>query len=381
MDLKAWGQRFRDWWTVNRHAKRGLDIGEIFYRLANWQRWIAIVGCLLIAAFWISMPYSVSVMPHWLKLHNSDGTINPGEFSLAIGLTGTIAYMALFEFIWKSKDVSWLWKGCGIVTVALCIWTNSGTGTATQTVAHDQRNDGAVKRNAKIETLKQQIADNTAAWNGAKKPTQRTTQAVVDAVTKAAATLEKRAYDECHKGAVGWTRGPLCDGLEKQHAAKLDDLAKVQGDKDATDNLVTIEAALGSDKEELKNLGPKAEHTDELDGFVLFLTNFGLTTERAKALVANKPATDTLNFEFLACFGVAPSIMLWMRLLAFLTCQTGEAEERVKAVTVKVAEQHAAKALSEAGDGIVLTGAPASPRLEFAAPEEMEPDHEVRAWH
>ena len=163
---KSWRQRFRDWWTVNRFSKRGLSVGEVFYRLAVWQRWILMIGCFLIAVFWISMPYSVSVMPHWLRVRNADGTFNAGELSTAIGLTGTVVYMALYEFILKSKDVSWLWKICGAFTVALCIWTNSGTGTATQTVAHDQRNDAAVKRNARIEVLKQQVADNTAAWNG-----------------------------------------------------------------------------------------------------------------------------------------------------------------------------------------------------------------------
>ena len=172
------------------------------------------------------------------------------------------------------------------------------------------------------------------------------------------------------------TRGPRCAELEKQHATKLEELAKAQADKDATDNLITIEAALSADKEELKTIGPKAEHTDELDGFVLFLTNFGMTSERAKALVANKPATDTLNFEFLACFGVAPSIMLWIRLLAFLTCQTGEAEERVKAVTMAVAEDLANRAVADMPANENEIPAPkAKPFTFFDEAKEPEPDH------
>ena len=383
MDSKAWWQRFREWWTVNRHAKRGLTVGEVFYRLAGWQRWILIVGCLLIAAFWISMPYSVSVMPHWFKLRNADGTFNAGELSTAIGLTGTVFYMALYEFILKSKDVSLIMKIGGAALVALCMWTNSGTGTATQTVAHDQRNGDAARKNARIEILKQQIADNTAAWNGSTKPAKRTTKPMVDTVTKAAAALEKSADEECHRAVDGvinkirgvTTAGPKCADLERRRDRKNEELTAAQGDKDATDNLVTIEAALGADKAELKELGPKAEHTDELNGFILFLTNFGLSQERAKSIVANKPATDTLNFEFLACFGVAPCIMLWIRFMAFLTCQTGEAEERVKEVMGKVAEQHAKKALDTVPDGIVLTPPKAAPF--WNEPEEMEPDHEA----
>jgi hypothetical protein len=251
--MKRQWQRFKDWWAVNRYSKRGLSVGEVFFRLAVWQRWILIVCCLLIAALWISPVYCVSVLPHWYKLHKADGSFDVHEFSLAVGLTGTVFFLAIYEFIWKSRDVTFFWKAGGLLTVVLCVWTNVGTGTVTQTHGQDERNNAARAHNERIAWLDKEIENNTTAWQTISVH-KVVTQATINTIEKAAKDLEKSAYDECHTGLGGWTRGKNCDALEKKRDAKLEELAKAQADKDLTDRANGIELALTQLKNERKEL-------------------------------------------------------------------------------------------------------------------------------
>jgi hypothetical protein len=342
--MKRQWQRFRDWWTVNRHSKRGLGVGEVFYRLAVWQRWILILGCFGIAAFWVSMPFSASILPHWFQLYNADGSLNGHELRLIIGLTGTVIYMALFEFIWKSKDVSLFFKVGGIFLCALCLWTNFGTGTTTLTVDREDRATVARNHNKRIDDLTQEIKDQNKAWQEATKPTKRTTAGMVAVIKAASDELARSAREECKTGPNGMTRGPRCKETEDKRNAKYLELATAESDKGLTDFITGIEQVLTNKRDELSNLGAKIEHIEEGDGFQAAMMNYGVSKERAAGIVQNKPATDVLNFELLSAFATSPTIMLWIRFMAFLTCQTGEAEERVKDLTMKVAADHANRA-------------------------------------
>jgi len=66
---------------------------EIFYRLSTCQRGLLVALCVAAYAF-LSGPALVSnVLPHWLHVINADRTINAGEVSNALYLTGAAVFL------------------------------------------------------------------------------------------------------------------------------------------------------------------------------------------------------------------------------------------------------------------------------------------------
>ena len=170
------------------------------------------------------------------------------------------------------------------------------------------------------------------------------------------------------------TRGTRCAELEKQHAAKLDELIKAQADKDLTDRASSIELATQGFRTELKTLGEKVEHADELSVWTAFLSSLGVfSAATAKTLTEFKPVTDTIAAELFGCGMTAPCIIGWFWLFGMFTCHTGEAEERVKEIAQAVAAEQAKAALETADpSGIVLTDVPKTPANDVFA--DLEPD-------
>ena len=387
----GWRQRFRDWRTVNAYSKRDLSVGEIFYRLAWWQRGILVFGCLAIIYKFQAPVFAMNVGPHIAKLWNTDGTFNYAEWSIVENQSAGVLTLAIGALLLGLPKLNIVQRLLIIPAMVLALWMNAGNGTETQTMAHDARNSSAVKHNARVETLTTQIADNTAAWNAAPKPKKRTTQAMVDILDKAAKADEKSAYDECHQGTMGWTRGPKCGELEQRRDKANEKVAEAQADKEATDFLVGIEAAISADKAELKELGPKVEHTDSLSVWTEFLASLHiLTVEQAKTLTKFKPVTDTIGAEAFASCMTVPCLIGWVCLFGLFTCHRGEAERRMVENSQAVAEE-LAKATAAAAQQVaavqteaheakaVLSAVPQAPVVGHDNVMTMEPDHSEEA--
>jgi len=373
--MKRLWQKFQDWRKVNVYAKRGLTIGEIFYRLAVWQRCLLMILCALTAYKFLAPVFAMNVGPHWAKLWNPDGSFNPTEWSIVENQSAGVITLAVGALLVGLRQINYVQKALIIAAMCGAVWMNLSTGTATQTLSHDDRNNAARKHNERIAWLDKEIENNTKVWQDIQaQPHKVATQATVDVIEKAAKTLEKRAYDECHAGTFGMTRGPRCAELEKQHAAKLDELTKAQADKDLTDRANSIELATQVLKNERKELGSEAEHPDEPSVWTKFLSSLGVfSAETAKTLTEFKPVTDTIAAELFGCGMTAPCIIGCFWLFGMFTCHTGEAEERVKEVAQAAAAEKAKAALeSVKPSGIVLTDAPKAPANNLF--EEMEPD-------
>lgn len=260
----GWRQRFRDWRTVNAYSKRDLSLGEIFYRLTWWQRAILVLGCLAIIYKFQAPVFAMNVGPHIAKLWNADGTFNYAEWSIVENQSAGVFTLAIGALLIGLPKLNIVQRALIIPAMLMAFWMNAGNGTETQTMAHDARNSGTIKHNARIEALTKQVDDNTAAWQAAPKPKKRTTLAMVGILEKAVADIEKSASEECHRGIAGYVgygaRGPKCDSLEQRRDTKAAELAAAQADKDATDFLVGSEAAISADKAELKELGSKVDH-------------------------------------------------------------------------------------------------------------------------
>jgi hypothetical protein len=252
------------------------------------------------------------------------------------------------------------------------------TGTATQTVALENRNEGPQKHNARIEFLEKQIKDNEKAWKEATKPAKRTSKAAVDVLAKAAKSIEDSKNSECATG-----RGNKCSILEHDLATAISNLTTAQADKDATDNLVTIEKALSDDKDELKRLGPKIEHANELSVWTQFLASLHvMSKETAKTLTDFKPVTDTIAAELFGCGMTVPCILGWIWLFGLFTCTRGEADRRMAELGKDIAGDRAKIVLSamsqsavddfEAGEKETPSrnceGAPLTPKPAFRFP-------------
>jgi hypothetical protein len=372
---QGWRQRFRDWRTVNAYSKSDLSLGEIFYRLAWWQRTLLVIGCLAIIYKFQAPVFAMNVGPHIAKLWNADGTFNHAEWSIVENQSAGVFTLAIGALLIGLPKLNIVQRALIIPAMLMAFWMNASNGTETQTMAHDARNSTTIKHNARIDILTQQVADNTAAWQAATKPPKRTTQAMVDFVAKGERDLEKRAHDECNQGTFGYTRGPKCGSLEAQHGTKLEELSRIQADKDATDFLVGIEAAISADKAELKELGPKVEHADSLSVWTDFLASLHvLTAEQAKTLTEFKPVTDTIGAEAFASCMTIPSLIGWVWLWGLFTCHRGEAERRMIENSQAVAEE-----LAKATAAVVQQAAIVQPETSRAAERVDEPDHSEAA--
>ena len=182
--MKRLWQRFQDWRKVNVPAKRGLTIGEIFYRLAVWQRCLLMILCALTAYKFLAPVFAMNVGPHWTKLWNPDGSFNAAEWSIVENQSAGVVTLAVGALLIGLRQINYLQKALILAAMLGAIWMNLSTGTATQTVAHEDRNAAARDKNARIELLKKEIDNNTTAWQDI--PQHKTvTKATVDAIEKA----------------------------------------------------------------------------------------------------------------------------------------------------------------------------------------------------
>ena len=133
--MKRVWKGFQDWWTVNRHSKRGLSVGEVFYRLAWWQRAILVLGCLAIIYKFQAPVFAMNVGPHIAKLWNADGTFNYAEWSIVENQSAGVFTLAIGALLIGLPKLNIVQRLLIIPAMVLAFWMNAGNGTETQTMA------------------------------------------------------------------------------------------------------------------------------------------------------------------------------------------------------------------------------------------------------
>ena len=104
--LKGLLRRFKDWKT-GVPTKRGLDVGEIFYRLNTWQRVLLVVLSAAAYSLIMSGVFSAKVVPHYKLIFGADGSINPGELTASLTLTASVLCLSAIPLFWKAKWLPW----------------------------------------------------------------------------------------------------------------------------------------------------------------------------------------------------------------------------------------------------------------------------------
>ena len=273
--------------------------------------------------------------------------------------------------------VSWV-KAAGLFVMSLFIvYVNINNATGTIGHARDAKADAPRQKIERIARLDKEIENNTQAWREIPKH-KIVTEAQVKTADAALETLKKSAYDECHTGTFGMTRGPRCASLEQRRDAKAEELVSLQADKDLTDRATAIEVEITKLKKERVDLGAAPEHIDaETERFVGFLALLGIATQdQAKAFSENKPVIDAITMELMAWFGTPSAMIGIFVLFGKMASSQREMDRRMLEVTQAVAAT-TAKEMFAAADhgGIVLKDAPQVAANDDGEKAELDRTH------
>jgi len=362
--MKGIWQRLKDW-RINVPSKRGLDVGEIFYRLSTWQRLLLVILSAAAYSLIMSGVFSANVVPHYKAIFGADGGINPGELTASLTLTASVICLSAIPLFWKAKWLPWGSKVLMVVTGLFILFTNLTNAVGTQTRAREARNNPAIEKQERIARLDDRIKGLTETWRSIEAH-EYTTDKMVATAEKAAEEARKSAYDECHSGAFG--RGSKCSTLEEKRDAKLKEVERLQRAKDLTDRASGIEAELTGLRNQRNAEGASPEHIDaEMEGFAAFLSDLG-AEKLGKAMTKHKSMLDVIMMELMACTFASPSIMAIFWLFSLFTSHQSEADRRMVEVAREVAEERAK---------VVLPAVPQSPIV--AASETMQPDQSEEA--
>ena len=320
--------RVRNWWDRT-PDKRGLDVGEVFYRLSGSQRFLLVILCAAAYCLFVGGVFTSNVLPHYKAIINADGSINAGEITSSLTLTAGVLGLTSIPLILK-LPISLFSKLGIIVTSVFIIASNITNACGTQTRAREARNDAPRQKIERIHRLDAKITGLDAAWRQVPAH-EYVTEGQVKSAEKAAEELRKSASDECNTGILRSTRGPKCEGLEKRRDAKLEEAARLQRDKDLTDRASNIEAELYSTKKERDAEGATPDHIDaEMETFTGFLALLHIITpEQGKVLAENKPILEVITMELQAFASRRQpfSGIIWV--FGLMTCHRGEADRRM----------------------------------------------------
>ena len=106
-------------WKTNASSKRGLDVGEIFYRLNTVQRLALVILSAAAYSLIMSGVFSANVVPHYKAIFGADGGINPGELTASLTLTASVLCLSAIPLFWKATWLPWGSKVLMVVTGAV----------------------------------------------------------------------------------------------------------------------------------------------------------------------------------------------------------------------------------------------------------------------
>jgi len=365
--MKRWWQRFQDWRNVNVHAKRDLDAGEVFYRLAVWQRVLLVILCAAAYVICVQPTFSANVAPHFVAIIGPDGHFNVGELVETLKLSAFVLLLTVSTILFRvAPGFS---SKLGVAVMSLFIgYTTLDNACFMQKQQREVRNDAPRQKADRIARIESEIDNGEKAYKQV-PPHDYVMAATVKSAETALENLKKSAEDECHQG---WrdTRGPKCGDLEKRRDAKADEVERLQRNADLTQRATEIEVALSQLRNERKALGAAPESTGaEMEPIpALFARLHFISPEAGQVLTEFKPTTDAITMELTAWFAAPAAIIAIFKMFSFFTCHRGEADRRMIEVAKTVAKERAK---------VVLSAIPHSPVNSF--PSVMEPDHSEEA--
>ena len=349
-------------------AKCGLDAGEVFYRLAVWQRVLLVTLCAAAYVICVQPTFSANVAPHFVAIIGPDGHLNVGELVETLKLSAFVLLLTVSTILFK--EAPGVASKLGVAVMSLFIgYTTLDNACFMQKQAKEVRNDAPRQKADRIAQLESEIENGEKAYKQV-PPHDYVMVATVKSAEAALEALKKSAYDECHTGVFGNTRGPKCDGLEKRRDAKAEEVEKLQRNADLTQRATEIEAALSQLKNERKALGAAPESTGaEMEPIPALLARLHfISPEAGQVLTEFKPTTDAVTMELTAWFAAPAAIIAIFKMFSFFTCHRGEAERRMVEIAKSAAEERAK---------VVLSSVPHS--SVAVSPSTMEPDHSEEA--
>ncbi len=151
-------QRFQDWRKVNVHAKRGLDAGEVFYRLAVWQRILLVTFCAAAYVVCVQPTFSANVAPHFVLIIDKDGHLNVGEFVETLKLSAFVLLLTVSTILFRVAPG--IASKLGIAVMSLFIgYTTLDNACFMQKQQREVRNDAPRQKADRIARLDSEIEE------------------------------------------------------------------------------------------------------------------------------------------------------------------------------------------------------------------------------
>lgn len=381
------GRIWQDWkfWRACRKAELRAEIPsrepklnafETFLHLKPWQRIVCVACCFVAYVLCIQSTFTANVAPHFMAIVGLDGHFNVHEFIQTLTLSSFVIILTASPLLMSRAP--WFGK-VGIAVMALFIaYTTLDNACNVQEEGRATKNDAPRQRADRISRLEAEITSAEKAYKQVPAHEYvlatevKTAEAALDA-------LKTSAYDECHKGTFGMTRGPKCEGLETKRDAKAEEIEKLQHNADLTQRATDIEVAFSQLRRDRAALGAVPEITgNELERFPALLADFGLPERLAKVLSDHHPEIVATTQELIAWFGSPSAVAFVFWLFGLLVCTKTEAEKQIHEVAKVVAADHAARAAEAMSQNEAPAPEPSKQvflSLPDNAPAQIEPDH------
>ena len=288
--------------------------------------------------------------------------------------------------IWRAP---WTMKP-GLIVMAILL-ANASINNSSKTLqqAADMQVGTLKDKQTRMALLEANKKAALAAWQAIPKH-EHVSKARLYSAAQALREVTQSAYDECHKGWSGNTRGPKCEGIEAQRAAQAAKVDALSRDKDLTDQEDELRQTFTIIDSKLQAEGAKVD--DDLSKvkaapFPQLLANIHvISQEVAEGASKDQPTLDALTMEFQAWFGAPASVGLVFWIFGLFTGTTTEADKRVAEHMPEIAKG-AVESLAAALPNVPLTAVPAASddTAEAASVErdyiysQMEPDHSPEA--
>ncbi len=349
-----------------------LNTFETFLHLRPWQRIACIVACGVAYVACIQSTFSANVAPHFMAIW-SDGRFNVFELVQTLTLSTLVVVLTASPLLLRFAPGA---SKIGVVIASLFIaYVTLDNACKVQEEGRETKLEAPRQKADRIARLDAEIESATKAYQ--QVPAH---EYVLPTTVKAAETalteLKASAYDECHKGTFGMTRGAKCEGLEGKRDAKADEIEKFQRNADLTRRATDIEIELTRLKNERKDLGVVSENAGSiLAGLPAFVADMGFPIT-GNVMAKHHPKIVAACAELVAWIFAPLSVASIFWLFSLLVCEKSEADRHMVKVLGSVAEERAKVALSVVPSASIQnwTGEEMQPDQSPAAVLEIEGD-------
>lgn len=350
--MKFW-QRIRSWRAPNSKAEE-LGVREVFYRLSTLERVFFVLLCIAACVIIMGGMFSSNVIPHYRAILNDNGSLNSGELTKSLDVTGSVVLLALLSLLLTAKWLPWISKILMIGAALLMFHGNIKNSAGIQARDRIDRNAPYSKTSTRIAYLKERIPGLQETWTNL---TEHKWEALPD-IAVATTELEARktaATNECH------VRGPKCAKAEtdrKDQAAEVQRLIAMHMDE--------VQKELPKLKVELAGYGDTSKPVvvdAELETMSALYADAG--APRLASFAAKHDAMIealTMDVKVIAFLGPAFTAIFWF--FGLISASRSVADRRANKLVQAAAGEDAK---------IVLSQSPSTP-IERMKPDSTSPE-------